>query len=1127
MSIDPPSHGATRLTPFSLVMRNLRYFRAANLSVALGMAVGTAVLSGALLVGDSVRGSLRDLATQRLGPVDHALIAGQFFSQSLADRLAAADEIAQSFEVIPAIVTRGGASTEQTHTGGVQIAAFGGAWVPVDPGQTVINNAVADALQLRGPSEPILLQLPTAADVPRDATLARRSLDELTAQSRLSVSAIAGEPGLVSMFSLEGGQRVPRNAWMNLADLQRDLRQPGRANLLLARSTSGDLGPQHTNRLNEALRRTMMLDDYGLKLTESEGGGEQVLSSRTTYIHPAIEAAARRVAQRASIPLRRVAVHLVNNVVKLPADDVPGAPETTIHYAVAAGISSLADGALAEDEVALNEWAASRLGAKTGDRIRLDYYQRSSDGALTEVRSDRTGVGLLFRVSRILPMSGLGADRTLTPDYPGLTDKASIREAPAELGIDESLLTDDDDVYWQQHRAAPKVFISLEAAKRLWDQSHGALTSLRIPAQHAAGFERELLAELNPADVGMSFRPIKAEQLAAASGSTDFSMLFVGLSFFLIVAAALMVAMLFRLAVEQRARQFGLFGAMGFTPAALYRMAWAEGLGLAIVGGVVGLGLAVAYTWLIVAGLRTWWVGAVGTTALRVHVEPMTLAIGFTAGLVLAVMAIAWAARGLRRVEPVRLLAGRWSDGDAKARSASRTTRVITVVAAIAGLVMVACGLMNLVSNEIAFFGGGALLLLASLCGVNWIVRSTPRPTVSSQHFSLAALGMRTATRHPPRTLLTVSLVALASFLLVAVAGMRQEPLAHTGLKSSGTGGYRLIVHADVPLLADLNTREGREQLGVRQPDAPVWQDVRFTSLRRWAGEDASCLNLTRPTSPTILGVPSDMSSQSRFAFADSTEPVDTPWSLLDRASEADGEIPMIADAETARYILKLDLGETLPIADQNGRMRQLKLVATLKGSIFQSELLIGEDNFREMFPAQSGFGVVLAETNQRNVAAVRHTLGEELQPFAMTIDRAADRLAAYQRVANTYLSTFQTLGSLGLLLGTIGLAVVLLRGLFERRAELALLAAVGFRPGARLGLVIGENAALLMTGLAAGTICALIAVLPRAASSGQGIHFWGLAAALAAVLVTGLAVLGLAAWAGGRNASPADLRRE
>ena len=57
-----------------------------------------------------------------------------------------------------------------------------------------------------------------------------------------------------------------------------------------------------------------------------------------------------------------------------------------------------------------------------------------------------------------------------------------------------------------------------------------------------------------------------------------------------------------------------------------------------------------------------------------------------------------------------------------------------------------------------------------------------------------------------------------------------------------------------------------------------------------------------------------------------------------------------------------------------------------------------------------------------------------------------AERLAAYLSVENTYLTTFQALGGLGLVLGSLGMAVVLLRAIWERRAELALLRALGYR---------------------------------------------------------------------------------
>jgi ABC-type antimicrobial peptide transport system permease subunit len=117
----------------------------------------------------------------------------------------------------------------------------------------------------------------------------------------------------------------------------------------------------------------------------------------------------------------------------------------------------------------------------------------------------------------------------------------------------------------------------------------------------------------------------------------------------------------------------------------------------------------------------------------------------------------------------------------------------------------------------------------------------------------------------------------------------------------------------------------------------------------------------------------------------------------------------------------------------------------------------------------------------------------------------ATRRLAAFNAVQNTYLSTFQVLGGLGLLLGSAGLGVVVLRNVLERRGELALLLAVGFRPGAVKWLVIAEHAGLLCLGLGIGVVAALVAVLPALLSPGAEIPYVSLAVTVGAVLLSGL----------------------
>ena len=84
------------MSAFRLIIAAFLHHWRMNLAVAAGAAVGTAVLAGALLVGDSMRGSLRNLALDRLGNIDEALIADRFFRVQLADELSQQDDAGKS-----------------------------------------------------------------------------------------------------------------------------------------------------------------------------------------------------------------------------------------------------------------------------------------------------------------------------------------------------------------------------------------------------------------------------------------------------------------------------------------------------------------------------------------------------------------------------------------------------------------------------------------------------------------------------------------------------------------------------------------------------------------------------------------------------------------------------------------------------------------------------------------------------------------------------------------------------------------------------------------------------------------------------------------------------------------------
>jgi ABC-type antimicrobial peptide transport system permease subunit len=179
------------------------------------------------------------------------------------------------------------------------------------------------------------------------------------------------------------------------------------------------------------------------------------------------------------------------------------------------------------------------------------------------------------------------------------------------------------------------------------------------------------------------------------------------------------------------------------------------------------------------------------------------------------------------------------------------------------------------------------------------------------------------------------------------------------------------------------------------------------------------------------------------------------------------------------------------------------------------------------MYPHHEGFSFFLVSSPPSQTARVKSMLESSLAEQGFEATSTVSRLASYLAVENTYLSTFQALGGLGLLLGVLGMAVVLLRTVWERRSELALLRALGFRRSALAWLVMSENSFLLALGAGVGTLAALLAVVPHRVAGAGEVPWLRVITLVILVLVVGVAA-GAAAVASSLRASliPA-LRRE
>jgi ABC-type antimicrobial peptide transport system permease subunit len=146
-----------------------------------------------------------------------------------------------------------------------------------------------------------------------------------------------------------------------------------------------------------------------------------------------------------------------------------------------------------------------------------------------------------------------------------------------------------------------------------------------------------------------------------------------------------------------------------------------------------------------------------------------------------------------------------------------------------------------------------------------------------------------------------------------------------------------------------------------------------------------------------------------------------------------------------------------------------------------------------------------LIDAPSETVEQTSAVLSRSLRDNGMELTPTKKRLAQFNAVQNTYLNTFQILGGLGLLLGSAGLGIVVLRNVLERRSELAVLLAIGFRKRSLRWLILSEHAALLWLGLALGIFAALIAVLPALLSPRGDFPYISLAITLGTVLLSGM----------------------
>ena len=498
----------------SLLKNNLRYYWRNNLAVVVGVATAVAVLAGALLVGDSVRASLRDLFLQRLGRTAYVVTATRYFREQLAGDLQNQPQFAgEGFESACPLLALDGSVSEASGARAGSVLVYGvderfwkfhgreGKQAPQNR-EVFVSESLAHELNSKV-GDSVLLRIEKPSDVPRESLYGRK--EDVGRTLRLTIKEVLSGQDL-GEFSIRPQQGAVRAVFVPLSLLQRELEQPGQVNtILVSEKTTANAAA-----LQKIMKSAASLDDYDVKLRVLKDEQSISLERTSTLVDDALADTAVKAASGSQIGVTRIFSYVVNGI-HLRERSIPYSLVTALDDPGFARLFEQAtlpnqpdaNAKLPLHRIILNEWAARDLGAVVGDQVALDYFVWEYDGHLV------TAGPPPFQVVAILPITGLAADRNLVPDYPGIGESESMADWDPPFPVELSRIRQKDEDYWKQYRTTPKAFIPLAEGQALWQSRFGKLTSLRLTPSSSAPFEqsvevfrRQLTESLDPAAMG-------------------------------------------------------------------------------------------------------------------------------------------------------------------------------------------------------------------------------------------------------------------------------------------------------------------------------------------------------------------------------------------------------------------------------------------------------------------------------------------------------------------------------------------------------------------------------------------------------------------------------------------------
>ena len=1008
----------------------IRYYKL----VFLASLITVAVIVGSLVVGDSVRSTLVKRVAERLGDTQtiifsrHSFMAEEWiddplFKGSAKGVLLTNGFISQNGKLIPVFV-------------------WGVSDLPIAEGAARINSALREELGQDIP-EDIVLRLPASGLVPPGSLFVTETY---TTSLRLTFNGVVNteEGGNISM---KNEQVLPFNVFINRQELAEAMNAEKKVNLILTSQpiSAGEL--EHTWHYSLSGLSVRQKDDF-----------TEIISDRIFLQEEIVETICKNNPEP-----NRLFSYLANSIRR---DDF------SIPYSFVTAADRYKDQSLGKDDIILSDYAAKRLQAKPGDRIQITYFTSQN---LKVLKTDTASL----HVKAIVPLSEFLEDKTLSADFPGLSDVERCTDWDSDLPIDMSLITDEDEKYWELYRNTPKAIIAYNAVVNDWGNAYGNATAVRVRKNTVPN-----LSGLTTEMSGIQIIHPRDKAVYAAMNGVDFSGLFLALGFFIIVSAMLLMLIPVSEMLHQRRHEIELLKALGYTRKRITRMFWREAAPVVLLSSIIGVVAGLLYTGLIMWLLGNVWKGATHTGGFSVYPSATTLVSGLFIGIALSLWLL------YRSI--VQNLKDRKPSAGTGTHSLKRRKKFV-VFSTLIAVGTIGVNLFFLHSVVLFVFVGILFIGTAAIWGDYLICRygnrsSADLPADSPckySTFQTKQLAWSTLYANRKQAVLSFFTLTIGVFIVFSV-GLNRKGFADSAQLRTGTGGFSLWCESSVPVYHNMSTDAGKEKLSL----TALPGDTEILQCLRYSADDASCLNLNKTTTPTVLGVDMNALAKSDFRIEQNIYSLDredvfrkmgrkngNPADVSRQAQQPDNVYPALIDATVLTWGLMMNLGDTLFYKNDRGQTIPILLAGTLSNSIFQGNILIDRSLFSEIWEETAGSEVFLLKTSETEKEEVKTLLSQALNEYGVRVSTTNERLEQFNSVTDTYLTIFLTLGGLGLLLGIMSFIIVIRKTLSARRYEIDLYRTLGFTDRKIEQTLYRENLMVPLYAIAVGIVSSLIGI--------------------------------------------------